>query len=93
MTGLRFDNDIRKILAGDREGLRDIYEEYASAVYAAALAVVHCPETAEDVASEVFLHLWDKAASYRFGGRHKAWLMTMTHHTAVDHLRGPDGKP
>lgn len=52
-----------------------------------ALSVTGRREDAEDVTSEVFLRLCDKAGSYRPGGPHKAWLMTVTHHLAVDWIR------
>lgn len=87
MTNERFARLMAGLLAGDRSALREVYEAYAGLVYALALSVTGRREDAEDVTSEVFLRLCDKAGSYRPGGPHKAWLMTVTHHLAVDWIR------
>ena len=87
MTTERFARLMAGLLAGDRSALREVYEAYAGLVYALALSVTGRREDAEDVTSEVFLRLCDKAGSYRPGGPPKAWLMTVTHHLAVDWIR------
>lgn len=87
MTDERFARLMAGLLAGDRSALREVYEAYAGLVYALALSITGRREDAEDVTSEVFLRLCDKAGSYRPGGPHKAWLMTITHHLAVDCVR------
>jgi RNA polymerase sigma-70 factor (ECF subfamily) len=57
-------------------------------VYGLAVRVTGDRGAAEDVAQEVFLHLWERPWAFDPDrGRLRAWLATMAHHRAVDHLR------
>jgi RNA polymerase sigma factor (sigma-70 family) len=87
MDNGQFDAAIRRILCRDPAGLREIYEAYNPAVYAVALSVTGQPADAQDAAAETFLRIWQKADSYRPGQGHRAWLMTVARHAAVDQMR------
>lgn len=87
MDNGQFDAAISRILHRDPAGLREIYEAYNPAVYAVALSVTGKPEDAQDAASEAFFRVWQRADSYRPGRGHRAWLMTIAHHAAVDQVR------
>lgn len=87
MTDRQFEENITLVLHGSKDGLKAIYDEYIQAVYAVVLSIVKHPQNAEDITSEVFIKLWDKADTYRFGNQHKAWLMMVARNTAIDSLR------
>lgn len=87
MDNEQFDAAISRILQRDPGGLREIYEAYNPAVYAVALSVTGKHEDAQDAASETFFRVWQRAGSYRPGRGHRAWLMTIAHHAAVDQMR------
>lgn len=87
MDDRSFEIAIEKMLRGDKEGLKDIYEAYTACIYSTILAIVRNKETAEDLTSEFFIKLWTIAGQYKFGGRHKAWLLTIARNMAMDALR------
>ncbi|MCM1263912.1 MAG: sigma-70 family RNA polymerase sigma factor [Butyrivibrio sp.] len=87
MTDIQFDAAMMKIRQGDKDGLREIYEAYIGLIYAIAKDILQSKENAEDVASEFFIKLWDKADTYQSGGGHKAWLTTIARNMAIDYQR------
>ncbi len=87
MTDKQFEAAMRKIRRGDKNGLQDIYEAYIGLIYTIVKDILHSKENAEDVASEFFIRLWDKADSFQSGRGHKAWITTIARNMAVDHLR------
>lgn len=87
MTDRQFEENISRICRNDREGLRNIYEDYGSLIYSVVLEVLKNREDAEDAASEFFIRLWDIAGSYRAGTGHRAWMITIARNLAVDVVR------
>lgn len=83
----QFDACIRRILDGDRSGLKEIYDEYLPYIYQVVLGIVGRKEDAEDVTSEFFIRLWQNAASYRSGSGHKGYIATIARNMAIDFLR------
>ena len=82
-----FNENIKRICRNDKEGLRQIYEDYCPMVYSAVWEVLCNRQDAEDVTSEFFIRLWDIADTYRPGKGHRAWLLTIAHNMAIDYLR------
>jgi len=87
VTKQQFEHYIRQIQTGDKDGLKEIYNDYITFIYSIIFSIVHNKENAEDITSEFFIKLWTAADSYRFGGRHKAWLASIAHNMAIDFLR------
>lgn len=87
MTDIEFDNAIARIKQGDKSGLADIYEAYIGLIYAIVKDVVKDKESAEDVASDFFIRLWDKADRFKPGYGHKTWITTIARNMAIDHIR------
>jgi len=88
MTDKLFEIHIRQILSGDKTGLSEIYSEYNPMIYSVIYEILKNHQNAEDVTTEFFIKLWQQsAASYHFGGRHKAWLIRIAHNMAIDFLR------
>ena len=82
-----FDLCIQRILEGDKDGLKEIYQAYAPMIYGAVLAVVKNKENAEDITSEYFIKLWQIAEKYQSGYGHKAWLLCIARNMTVDFMR------
>ena len=61
MTDKEFEFAMSKIRQGDKQGLQEIYEAYISLIYAIVKDVLQNKESAEDVTSDFFIKLWDKA--------------------------------
>lgn len=87
MKDREFEEQIGRICRNEKEGLRVIYEEYCPLIYSVVLEIVHNREDAEDVTSEFFIRLWNIAGTYRPGDHHRAWLITIAHNLAIDHIR------
>lgn len=87
MTNHRFDKCIQRILGGDRDGLKQIYEAYETMVFACMQGLLLQRENAEDLTVEFFIKLWDQAGQYKPGRGHKSWMMTMARNMAIDFLR------
>lgn len=87
MTEEAFNLSVQKILAGDKSGLREIYDAYLSYIYQIVYGVVGRKEDAEDITSDFFIKFWQSADRYRAGTGHKGYLATMARNMAIDHLR------
>jgi RNA polymerase sigma factor (sigma-70 family) len=76
------------VARGDRNAFAQLYDTYGEAAYSLALRIVRDRELAADVVQDAFLSVWNTAA--RFDperGQPSAWILTMTHHKAVDLVR------
>lgn len=87
MTEEQFNESINRILQGDQDGLKDIYEAYLSYIYAAIYSVLQNRENTEDLTSEFFIKLWKIADKYKPGTGHKTWMSTIARNMAIDFLR------
>lgn len=87
MTEEQFNAAMERIRAKDKSGLKDIYESYIGFIYHVVLDIVKSKETAEDITSEFFIKLWEKADSYRPGSGHKGYIATIARNMAIDYLR------
>ena len=87
MTDAAFEAAAGKIRAGDRDGLREIYDAYGDTIYRLFLSKTHHREDAEDLTSDYFLRLWECAGEYRPGQGHRGWMMTIARNMATDHFR------
>ena len=87
MTEEKFSECIQDMNRGDKDGLRQVYEEYVSYIYRIVRSLLASREEAEDVTSEFFIKLWEKSDSYRAGNGHKGWMATIARNLAIDTLR------
>src|SRR4051794_31385116 len=73
---------------GDREAFARLYDMYGGAAYALALRIVRDRELSADVVQDAFLTVWKQAAKFDPArGRPSSWILTLTHHKAVDMVR------
>jgi RNA polymerase sigma-70 factor (ECF subfamily) len=76
------------VTEGDGAALESLYNRYGRAGYALALRILGDQALAQDVVQEVFLTVWRDAARFDAArGVFSSWLLTMTHHKAVDVVR------
>lgn len=87
MNEHQFEDAVARIVQGDKTGLREIYEAYIGYIYRIVYEILQNRENAEDVTSEFFIRLWDKAEQFRPGGGHRGYLATMARNMAIDFLR------
>jgi RNA polymerase sigma-70 factor (ECF subfamily) len=95
---LRLDSDavwdkraMDRVAAGDEGAMLLLYDRYSRLVYSVAVHVLNDRHVAEDVAQEVFLHIWRSARSFNAErGSLTGWLAVITRHRAIDILRRRD---
>jgi len=78
----------RQIAKRDVSALEAVYNRYSRPVYSLARRLLRDDETTEEVVQEVFMRLWTRADEFDSArGRLLPWLLTITHHRAIDELR------
>lgn len=96
-THVRSDEDVElvvRLAARDVEAAADLYDRYASQLYALARRVVHSESDAEDVVQDVLMQAWQSAAAYDpRRGSVLAWLLVMTRTRSIDRLRARQSRP
>ncbi|MBT0567315.1 ECF RNA polymerase sigma factor SigK [Williamsia sp. CHRR-6] len=72
----------------DRAAFAELYDATSSRVYGLILRVLRDPGYAEETLQEVYLQVWQNAASYRPDmGSVISWMLTIGHRRAVDRVR------
>ena len=76
------------IQAQVRNGLDLLHERYAALLKVMSMKVLHNNADADDLLQDVFVEIWDRAASYSsLKGKPLAWLATLTRRRSIDRLR------
>src|SRR5919202_3696921 len=85
---------IGRLAGGDLEALDALYGRYARPVFSLALRVLGDEGEAEEVTQDVFERAWQHAAAFdQRRGRLATWLLSMTHHVAIDAVRKRQRRP
>ena len=86
--GLRDDQLVELVAQQDAGALEALYDRYGRAAYSLARRILTEGTLAQDVVQEVFLSLWRDARRFDAGrGTVATYLLSMTHHRAVDVVR------
>ncbi|MDX6532441.1 MAG: hypothetical protein QOJ13_214 [Gaiellales bacterium] len=76
------------VARGDRDAFAQLYDLYGAAAYGLAVRIVRDRDLASDVVQEAFLTIWNQAARFDSSrGQPSTWILTVTHHKAVDMVR------
>lgn len=86
-TEADLDGLIEDIAGGDSAAFETLYKQMKASVYGYALSLLKNTQDAEDVVHDCFVKLYFAAASYRKGGKAKAWIMTIARNLCVQRLR------
>lgn len=87
MEERQFEEAMARMVQGDQSALKEIYESYVGYIYRIIYEVLRNKENAEDVTSEFFIRLWNKAEQFRPGSGHKGYMAAMARNMAVGFLR------
>lgn len=91
-TQVRDEQLVRTMAEGDENALGALWDRHARTVYSLAHRILRDPGWAEEVVQDVFVRLWSDPRKYDPSrGELRPWLLTVTHHAAVDGLRGRRG--
>ena len=86
--GLRDGQLVELVARKDASALEALYDRYGRAAYSLARRILTEETLAQDVVQEVFLSLWRDADRFDAGrGTVATYLLSMTHHRAVDVVR------
>ena len=86
--GLRDGQLVELVAKKDAGALEALYERYGRAAYSLARRILTEETLAQDVVQEVFLSLWRDAGRFDAArGTVATYLLSMTHHRAVDVVR------
>jgi len=86
--GLRDDRLVELVAQRDADALEALYERYGRPAFSLARRILTEETLAQDVVQEVFLSLWRDAHRFDAGrGTVATYLLSMTHHRAVDVVR------
>lgn len=79
---------MRRVVDGDDAALGLLYDRHAGLVYKLAIAIVGTESDAEEVTTDVFVHVWERAEGYEPAKASvRGWLAMMTRTRALDRLR------
>ena len=79
---------VARVTEGDAEALEALYRRYGRPCYGLARRILADDQFAQDTVQEVFLTVWRDAARFDAArGSFSSWLLSMTHHKAVDAVR------
>lgn len=84
-------SDLRELIAGcihkDTWARKELYDRYASAMFAICVRYVNERETARDILQEGFIKVYTKISTYSGSGSFEAWIKKIFVTTALEHLR------
>jgi RNA polymerase sigma-70 factor (ECF subfamily) len=76
------------IQARDGHGLRLLYDRYFRLLKDVSFAILHNEADTDDLLQDVFLQIWNQAASYTSSkGQPLGWIITLTRRRSIDRLR------
>ena len=79
---------LRRVSQRDREAFSQLYDRYSGILYSTVFRVLNHPDEASDVLQDVFVQIWDKAATYDPAlGKPFSWALTMARNKSIDRLR------
>ncbi len=83
---------LARVADGDEAALEAVYQRYGTSCYRLARRLIDDAQLAEDVVQQVFLALWQNKTYDPSRGAVSTWLLSITHHKAVDLLRRDKGR-
>lgn len=79
---------VERVAAGDRDAFSELYDEFGGVVYSIAMGMLRNHASAEDAAQDVWVKIWNAAATYD-GSRAavSTWIVVITRRHVLDLLR------
>ncbi|WP_236685332.1 sigma-70 family RNA polymerase sigma factor [Demequina salsinemoris] len=79
---------LTRVGRGDQAAYEELFDAVAGSVHGLAVRIVRDRDMAQDVAQEVLVEVWHRAARYRSdAGSARSWILTIAHRRAVDRVR------
>ena len=88
MTLVPLPDLLRSVAAGDRSAFKQLYDQTSAKMFGIVLRIVKNRQQAEDVLQDIYLKIWQKAASYNPDyGSPISWMATIARNRSIDVLR------
>jgi RNA polymerase sigma-70 factor (ECF subfamily) len=89
------DETLLRFITQAHEGaLSELYDRYSRLVYSMALNTVGDAAMAEEITQDVYLRIWNKAATYQSNqGKVTTWIVSITRYRAIDMIRRLSVRP
>jgi RNA polymerase sigma-70 factor, ECF subfamily len=81
------DSDVARLRRGDVDALSALISRYQNRLYRYLLRLVHHEAEAEDLFQETWMRVAAKIRAFDPNRNFDAWLFTLAHNLAIDHLR------
>ena len=79
---------IRQVAAAQPQAVQTLYKRHGRLVFGIALGILRDPSAAVEVTQDVFLRVWEKAASYQAEkARVITWITRIARNMSIDALR------
>jgi len=79
---------LRRIAVQDRDALAEFYDQTARPLFSIAFKMLGSPEEAEEVIQDVFVQIWNKAATFDAAiGLPFHWALGIARNRCIDRLR------
>ncbi|MDZ7333066.1 MAG: sigma-70 family RNA polymerase sigma factor [candidate division KSB1 bacterium] len=78
---------IRRALAGDQQGYREILKRYRAPLYNVLFRMVHNKMEAEDLVQEAFIKAFGALSTFNDEYAFSTWLFKIAINNCIDHLR------
>ncbi len=78
---------LTRIANKEEKAMEIFYQQFSSMVYHFAMKTVNNGADAAEVTNEVMMEVWRKASAYNGKSKVSTWLLSITHHKAVDAVR------
>jgi RNA polymerase sigma factor (sigma-70 family) len=78
---------LQRVGTGDETAIEALYGRYGGSCYRLARRILDDAQLAEDVVQQVFLALWQGSGYDPRRGAVSTWLLSVTHHKAIDAVR------
>lgn len=77
---------IQRLLEGDEQMYRHVYDQYWKRVYGVALSFLKSTQLAQDAVQLVFVRLWEKREKLKDVSHFDAWFATLARNTIINAL-------
>lgn len=80
------DNLSKGIACKDEKSFELLYNKMYKLVYLVCLGVVKNEASAQDLAQETFITVWNKSSEFK-GGSYKAWILTIAKNKSLNYIK------
>ena len=78
---------VKAVLAGREEAFKTLIRQYERLVLQIVFRMVRRQADREDLCQDIFLKVYDKLSSFRFGSKLSTWIGSIAYNSCVNYLR------